>query len=135
MLVPKIENYIKQLTDKSHEIKSVWLIGSRANGKANSCSDWDLLVFGDVSTFNRVKNDISFHCDEIDLLIVIDDEFSKPYGNPKSGSLKKWEWKIESEKDATYKGVKWISDLEAESEGMSNMGQIIEQTLKAVKVY
>ncbi|MDN3716973.1 nucleotidyltransferase domain-containing protein [Vibrio breoganii] len=135
MLAPKIKKYIERLTEKSPEIEAIWLIGSRANGNAKSCSDWDLLVFGDINTFNRVKTDISFHCDEIDLLIVIGDEFSKPYGNPKAGSLQQWKWEIKWGNDATYNGTKWIPDLEAESEGMSNMGQFIEQTLKAVKVY
>ena len=135
MLTPKIQHYIEQQAKKSPEITAIWLIGSRANGNASPLSDWDLLVFGSARTSNIVKNDTSFHCNEIDLLVVIGDKFSKPYGNEKTGSLQKWEWKIVSKHEATYKGLKWIPDAESESEGMSNMGHMLEQTLKAVKVY
>lgn len=135
MLAPKIQTYINRLTEKSPEITAIWLIGSRANGNAKHDSDWDLLVFGNADTYKNVENDDSLHLDEVDLLIFIDDEFSKPYGNPKTGSLKKWEWNVNSESEATYKGVKWIPDLEAEMDSMPNMGQFFEQKIKAVRVY
>lgn len=135
MLTPKIQTYIKRITEESPEITAIWLIGSRANGNAKYDSDWDLLVFGDASTYKYVENDFPLHSDEIDLLIVTDDEFIKSYGNPKTGSLQKWEWKVKSESEASYKGVKWISDLEAEKDGISNTGQFLEQILKAVRVY
>jgi|SRR5690554_3469958 len=135
MLTPKIQTYINRLTEKSPEITAIWLIGSRANGNAKCDSDWDFLVFGDAGTYKNVENDDSLHLNEVDLLIVTDDEFSKPYGNPKTGSLQNWEWNLKSESEATYKGVKWIPDLEAEKDGMPNMGQLFEQKLKAVRIY
>jgi predicted nucleotidyltransferase len=135
MLAQNIQNYIDQLIEKSPEITDVWLIGSRANGNATACSDWDFLVFGCANTFDVVKNDKSLHCPEIDLLVVIGGEFSKPYGDSKIGSLHEWEWSVESELEATYKGVKWVTTIETGSEDASSMGYMIEQKLKAKKVY
>lgn len=135
MLTPKIHKYIGNLTEKLPEIRSIWLFGSRANGNARDSSDWDLLVFGDVSTFNSVKNDEILHLKEVDLMIVSGDEFSRPYGEPKHGSLKKWNWELKSENIATYDAVKWYPHDNSISKRGLQMGALVKQKLRAVRVY
>ena len=53
-LPPFVWNVVDDLK-KNASIKSIWLIGSRANNSAREDSDWDLLVFVDeeLSPVNR----------------------------------------------------------------------------------
>ena len=52
-----LNNYIQSLTRKYLAIKSIWLIGSRANDNAREDSDWDLLVFADEKTLEKFKRE------------------------------------------------------------------------------
>ena len=51
-------------------IKSIWLIGSRANGCAINNSDWDFLVFANQETLELLRCAIGFHRANIDFLVV-----------------------------------------------------------------
>ncbi len=135
MLEPSVVNYILFLTQKLPEIKSIWLIGSRANGRATNKSDWDFLVFGDYFVLESIKADSTFHRDDVDLLIVLDNEFHKPYGTAKGGSLKEWEWEVESETLATYMGLKWIESLDDDIEMGLKSGVLINKKHKAIRVF
>jgi predicted nucleotidyltransferase len=35
--------------------QSLWLYGSRANNRSRSDSDWDLILFADVESFEKLK--------------------------------------------------------------------------------
>ena len=53
----EIMAFITDLVKCSQNIKEIWLIGSRANGKEEIDSDWDLLVFvvDDGKTLHTIK--------------------------------------------------------------------------------
>ncbi|MDP3786738.1 MAG: nucleotidyltransferase domain-containing protein [Candidatus Omnitrophota bacterium] len=95
-----INEYINKLVEKHQDIKSIWLIGSRANGTEKEDSDWDLLVFATEETLHSLKNNKEFCKDEIDLLVVYNgNDFQEPWTRDsrnnkcKSGNLKEWSWK------------------------------------------
>lgn len=110
----KIKQYIESLTTHYSDIKSIWLIGSRANNSHREDSDWDLLVFADNKIFNELKLNKTFRNNTVDLLIVFDNQnFEKPWADEKgtkNGSLSEWKWNELSSNEATYKSVKYKSD-------------------------
>jgi len=53
--------YVNKLTKRFPTIKSVWLIGSRANDTANECSDWDFIVFADNNVLEGIRKDEELH--------------------------------------------------------------------------
>lgn len=129
MLAEDITKYVHGLKLSFPSITNVWLLGSRANGTARDNSDWDFLVFSSTEIYEEVKNNTAFHREDVDLLLVGEDgEFSKPFGQPKGGSLTKWKWIQVSDVLSHYEGCKWFPDEEAAAEGM---GDLVCQTLNA----
>lgn len=97
-------------------VKSAYLIGSQASGKANSTSDWDILLFGSESALRQIQQ-MWPRCPHpgLDLLVVYDGEnFRSPWleegrTRPKGGSLSGWEWREQADQGiATYKQVKEV---------------------------
>ena len=135
MLTNEIANYVRDLKSEFPSITDVWLFGSRANGTTRDDSDWDFLVFSTSPIYEKIKNNAVFHRDDVDLLLVgKDGEFSKPFGQPKGGSLKRWKWNQVSVDLARYEGCKWIPDEDAAAEGMENIGDLVCQILNAHRV-
>lgn len=126
--------YIKKLTTAHPGIKSIWLLGSRANNSYRPDSDWDLLVFANQQIFYELKRRNTFYDDKIDLLVVFnDDEFEKPWPDEKGakhGSLKSWEWVETSPQHATYKSVKYKNE-----DDWFKGNMLVSQTLRALKVW
>ncbi|MFQ2603572.1 nucleotidyltransferase domain-containing protein [Aeromonas caviae] len=130
-----MSEYIENLKQTFPAITDIWLIGSQANGNAKPSSDWDFLVFSESSIFEEVKKNTSFHRPDVDLLLVEEyGEFSKPFGEPKGGSLLKWKWQQNTEETAQYEGCKWVPDEEAVNEGFDDLGQIVCKALNAYRV-
>ncbi len=137
MLSETIAKYIHDLKCEFPRITSIWLIGSRANGTAVYDSDWDFLVFSSSPIYEDIRNKSIFHREDVDLLLVGEDEdgsFSKPFGEPKRGSLKLWKWKRISYDLSQYEGCKWIPDEETAAEGIKDMGYYDCQPLNGHKV-
>ena len=127
----ELEKYIKELTNAFEGIKIIWLFGSRANNRNKPLSDWDLLVFADIKTYEDIKIDEYHHRGAVDLLIVIDgNQFIKPWGEEKKGSINSWHWEVVSESEAEYDHIKFIPD----KPGSAN-GRFEELRLKAKKIY
>ena len=86
-----IAAYLRGLTAAYPEIVSIWLFGSRANGREKQDSDWDLLDFGNRSVLDALRQSRTFVHPEIDLFIVHDgNRFENPWpdnGEIKSGRL------------------------------------------------
>lgn len=102
--------FVQRLAAKGHE---TWLMGSRANGSARADSDWDLLVFGDKTLIDLLKEEPPL--ENADVLVVHDgNEFCSPWadskGRIKSGSLVQWKWERKSSTSAVYSGTKWPDD-------------------------
>jgi predicted nucleotidyltransferase len=135
ILSPEIDEYISQVAERYGGIESVWLVGSRANGRASEESDWDFIVFGGTELFNSLKSDESVHRENVDFLIVEDDgdSFSRPWGRRKRGSLSSWKWTTINDHEATYIGTKWIPDEEQVAKGR-DMGDLRSFKLQAIRV-
>lgn len=127
----ELEDFIAELVESNPDISSIWLIGSRANHTAEALSDWDILVFANEKIFSELEKNEYFHRGAVDLLVVTDgDNFKKPYGGEKSGSLSRWKWKEISANEAEYEGIKFVPD-----EAGSNHGEIFRKTLNALLMY
>lgn len=105
-----LDTYIVNLTCKYPLIKSIWLIGSRANNTYRGNSDWDLIIFAGQEILEKLKEDINLNMSEVDLLVVYDGEnFRSPWSrgdeknNYKSGCLKGWQWYFIDTFKAKYK--------------------------------
>jgi predicted nucleotidyltransferase len=135
VLSQDISEYIEELKREFPAISSVWLLGSRANGTGKPESDWDFLVFSNEPIFEAIRNKPKLHRENVDLLLVGNDgEFSKPFGEPKRGSLEAWKWREVYEDSAEYIGRKWIPDEEAAAEGLTGLGDIACLKLRAFRV-
>ena len=107
-----IDEIILRLTRTYEGVREIWLIGSRANGTERPDSDWDLLIFADEPTFQRIRRNRCLNQLHLDLPIVQGgDEFRKPWGKrPKHGFLSKWQWHLLSEREAQYRATRWLED-------------------------
>ncbi len=127
----ELQQFVSELVTNFPTISSIWLLGSRANATAKPLSDWDILVFADEQTFNNLKMNDFYHRGAVDLLVVTDgDNFKKPYGGQKTGSLTKWKWKPTNNDEAQYEGIKFIPD-----EPGSNLGKFEKGFRKAHLLY
>ena len=85
-------DFVEHLANFEPPPESIWLIGSRANGRANSSSDTDLLVFGSPELLQALS-DAQLVPTDIDCLIVFDrNNYTDPF-RIKSGSLSNLKWK------------------------------------------
>ncbi|HHT9136689.1 MAG TPA: hypothetical protein ACFYEK_05510 [Candidatus Wunengus sp. YC60] len=72
-----------------------------------------------------------YHRGAVDLLVVTDgDNFKKPYGGQKTGSLSKWKWRLTDNDAAEYEGIKFIPD-----ELGGNLGNFEKGVRKARLLY
>ena len=73
----EINDFLDKLIDQYSNIQKIWLMGSRldenTHWKTSPPSDWDLVVFTDKATMNKMKGDLSLRTDDIDLLVVYDE--------------------------------------------------------------
>jgi len=106
-MVNELHHYVRGLVSEFRRIKSVWLIGSRANGEERQDSDWDLLVFADEETLKGLMSRHEFKQTHIDLFIVYNSlgDFRNPW-KLKTGNLKKWGWRKLSKIEGEYESVK-----------------------------
>ena len=131
-----LDGYIEQLTKRHPDIESIWLIGSRANGNESATSDWDLIVFLGDKLFDDLGADEEVHRPEVDVLVVLSDgdEFRRPWGQPKTGSLSSWKWTQTGSDTANYVGTKWVPDIDNSIEG-GDLGDIVSCQLHARRVW
>ena len=113
---------------------SIWLIGSRANGRATELSDTDLIVFGSLELLSIAKSQIK-QPEAVDCLIVFNNnEYQDPW-QKKNGSLSSLQWQNIDSKTATYIGTKWVPDAESSSECGADMGNLVKRQEQAVRVW
>lgn len=122
--------------------QSIWLIGSRANGRARPESDTDFLVFGSKEFIAAASGAIS-NAPSVDVLVVHDGEHFEDIFNKKRGSLSSWSWTLLNEQDATYEGRKFVADSDLEEEVLpmvrpnskADLGNYVEYQERAVRVW
>ena len=129
-----VSKFIESLVSMANEGVEVWLMGSRANGRARPDSDTDLLIFGPDGFLQSVRAGLNQPAD-IDCLVVYDgDNYQDPWQD-KSGSLSKLQWKRLDERSATYVGTKWVPDDESATEFNADMGDLVERDERAYRMW
>lgn len=129
-----VSKFIADITSMTTEPVEVWLMGSRANGRARHDSDTDLLVFG-PDKFLEMLRDRLQQPNEIDCLVVYDgDNYQDPW-QQKSGSLSKLRWLRINEHTATYVGTKWVPDDESSLEFEAELGDLVEHSERSCRLW
>jgi hypothetical protein len=126
--------FVSELAALQPNPVSIWLIGSRANGRATERSDTDFIVFGSQKLINEVKSRL-MQPELVDCLIVYDnDNYQDPW-QEKRGSLTNLKWHQIDNFTAIYTGFKWIPDEEKTLEFDTNMGSTIHLRERALRVW
>ena len=126
--------FITELAALQPTPNAVWLIGSRANGRANDKSDTDLLVFGSEALIDAARSHLE-RPESTDCLIVYDDDEYRDPWQQKSGSLCKLKWQQVDDGNAKYVGTRWIPDEESSLEFGADMGDLVERQERAVRLW
>ena len=125
---------IAELTALQPPPDSIWLIGSRANGRATIESDTDLIVFGSETFLNVVRSQLK-RPQSVDCLVVFNgDDYQDPW-QKKSGSLRKLQWQQVDTTHAKYIGTKWVPDEESSIEFDADMGNLVDLQEQAIRVW
>jgi hypothetical protein len=107
-----ISVFVGQLVDRFPAMRSIWMIGNRANGEALDSPgpfDWDLVAFADTPTLHRLRKATDLHRVDVLLRVVTDgDRFEVAWGKLRvSGSLFQWDWCQANGKEAYYSEARW----------------------------
>ncbi|MCC2605648.1 nucleotidyltransferase domain-containing protein [Planctobacterium marinum] len=123
-----IQNVMSGLFEKE-DIKSIWFIGSRANGTAHEHSDWDFICF--LNTHIQVRE---ARAENVDIIQVGKDGKYLLEGQPESssGDFKQWQWHQQTNETATYKSRIVPKVLSGQTYDLSAVKII---TLKAIRIY
>jgi hypothetical protein len=115
-MVRGISLFLDQLGAVCPALRSVWMIGQRANGEAMDSAGpfgWDLIAFADTQTLQRLRKADYLHRQDVQLRIVTDgDRFELAWGaNHASGSLGQWEWREAARGEAFYFEAHWATPV------------------------
>jgi hypothetical protein len=120
-LMRGISLFVGQLVDRYPAMRSIWMIGDRADGTvldSRGPFDWDLVAFADNATLRSLRRATDLHRPDVLLRVVTDgDRFEVPWGRlHMSGSLFQWDWRQATENEAYYSEARW-----SEPEGTGNV--------------
>jgi hypothetical protein len=103
-LPPYVNRVIDDLKNEE-PIESIWLVGSRANGKEKESSDWDILAFSGNKPCVTKQ-----HHKNIDIIIVGPSKKILLEGQSieSMNSFSSWSWPEKHDRTATYVGRKFI---------------------------
>ena len=126
--------FISALTALQPPPDSIWLIGSRANGRATQESDTDLIVFGSKALLDIIRSQLK-QPEEVDCLVVFNgDDYQDPW-QEKTGSLTKLQWLKLDASSARYVGAKWVPDEESSLECGADMGNFLHRQERAIRLW
>lgn len=105
-----ITSFISTLVARCPDLRSIWMIGSRANASWTSTSDWDFIAMGSAESLKYLQRAQHLHRPDVDFLVVTDhDAFCSAWSKPqKCGSLSGWQWTVTSPDHAQYVQSKWV---------------------------
>jgi predicted nucleotidyltransferase len=123
----EISIFVERVLECCPTIRSVWVIGARANG--NASSDWDLVAFADAATLQRLRKAAILHRADVHFHVVTDgDRFEIAWGRMLSfDSLLQCGWRQSTDSEAYYNEAKWS--------GRSHQGQVKRTRRKAIRVW
>ncbi len=124
-LIPQEAQEVLQALSKMEPApESVWLFGSRANGRATPKSDTDLLVFASQAFVDAVLNAMPAEPQDVDVLVVIDGERIVYPWTQRAGSLRAWEWTVTGATSASYVGTKCLPDEDLDEHDLEQLRKI-----------
>lgn len=130
--------FVESMTTLTPPPDAIWLIGSRANGRATEQSDTDLLVFAPPSFLTALRARVPAPS-AIDCLVVDAQGGYQDAWQEKSGSLAGLKWKQIGADTARYIGTKWVSDVEEYDDeptySVGTSGQLLQLNEKAICIY
>jgi len=109
--------FLNRLLRQCLDIRAIWSVGHGAGPAGDECTAHrvELLVFADAATLESLRKFDDLHCDEVELLVVVDgDGFENAWGEQRlSGSLSRWAWREVSADHAFYDESRWDTDTSA----------------------
>jgi hypothetical protein len=113
-----ISGFLGLLEAHCPAVSSVWMIGERAGSAAPHQPGplvWDLLVFADAATLQRLRVATHLHRRDVRMRVVTDgDAYAVAWGDlPGYGSLFQWEWLQASDAEAFYSEAHWREPVQA----------------------
>lgn len=126
-LPPFVENVVDDLKTNA-SIKSIWLIGSRANNSAREDSDWDLLVFveEELSSVNRRDSSVDVIRVDTNGKYLTDGESADHI------NLFNWSWNDSGNGEATYK--KRVCP-QVSGDGLIDLSSVYMKTLRGYQIW
>ena len=128
------QHFVRTLASSSYAPRSVWLIGSRANDRANELSDTDLLIFGSTSLIDELKSSLPAPINTYALIIYNGNDYVDPWQD-KRGSLANLKWTLLTPALASYKGLRWIADEESEEGYSPDSGELLTLNERACRIW
>lgn len=133
-LTKQASAFISALTAIRPPPDSIWLVGSRANGRATQKSDTDLIVFGPEALLGAIRSQLK-QPEEVDCLVVFNgDDYQDPW-QEKSGSLTELQWQKFDANSAQYIGRRWVPDEESSLECGADMGNFLHLKERAIRLW
>jgi hypothetical protein len=102
-----ISSFLGMLEAHCPAVRAVWMIGERAASEAPHQPGplvWDLLVFADAPTLQRLRVAAHMHWRNVRIRVVTDgDRYGVAWGDAQgNGSLFQWEWQESGDAEAFY---------------------------------
>ena len=132
LLPPDAQRFVDTLVALIPAPAEVWLIGSRANGRATANSDTDLLVFGSADFLRALKAQVT-PLAGVDCIVVNERGEGQDPWQEKRLSLASLNRNRIDQHLARYVGTKWIADEDGPSD--SCLGAIRRIEERAVRLW
>jgi hypothetical protein len=133
-LPPHVSSFVDTVASLAPETVEVWLMGSRANGRARPESDTDLLIFGPDGFLQTLRDRLQ-RPENTDCLVIYDgDHYQDPW-QEKNGALSELGWEKTDDRNARYAGTKWVPDKESSAEFGADMGELVERQERALRIW
>jgi hypothetical protein len=120
-----------RLAGRCRGVRSIWLMGARADALAGSGSSmqWDLVAFADALSLQQLRRSPELHRADVQLRVVTDgDRFEMAWGSLQDfGSLLRLAWRQASDGEAYYNEARWA--------GPVHDGNVEHARLKAVRLF
>ncbi|GEM_PF-2635620 len=125
-----VQRFVDTLVAQSPAPAEVWLIGSRANGRATANSDTDLLAFGSAGFLQALKASAT-PLAGVDCIVVDERGEGQDPWQEKRLSLASLNWNRIDQQSARYVGTKWIADEDEPTDScLGELRRIEERALR-----
>jgi len=102
--------FVQRLLKSCLDLRSLWLLGDAAAAPEREAPalPWEMIGFADERTLSQLRYAEGLHRPDVRLFIVTDnDRFESAWGQPASGRLALWEWRLAGANDAFFSQAQW----------------------------